>query len=118
MVSDEADIHELQEYEELAAYLRSALAAILSFAEKSIEGVGIYEVAAVVAGKTGIPIGKIQSQEKERLLNMEDYLRRRVVGQDQALKTLTDAILESRSGMNKPGQPIGSFFLAGAYRYR
>ena len=39
--------------------------------------------------------------------------RRRVVGQDQALKTLTDAILESRSGMNKPGQPIGSFFLLG-----
>lgn len=113
VVSDEADIHELQEYEELAAYLRSALAAILSFAEKSIEEVGIYEVAAVVASKTGIPIGKIQSQEKERLLNMEDYLRRRVVGQDQALKTLTDAILESRSGMNKPGQPIGSFFLLG-----
>ena len=51
VVSDEADIHELQEYEELAAYLRSALAAILSFAEKSIEEVGIYEVAAVVASK-------------------------------------------------------------------
>ena len=63
--------------------------------------------------RRAIPIGKIQSQEKERLLNMEDYLRRRVVGQDQALKTLTDAILESRSGMNKPGQPIGSFFLLG-----
>ena len=66
---------------------------LLQFAEKKIEEVGIYEVAAVVASKTGIPIGKIQSQEKERLLNMEDYLRRRVVGQDQALKTLTDAIL-------------------------
>ena len=49
----------------LAAYLRSALAAILSFAEKSIEEVGIYEVAAVVASKTGIPIGKIQSQEED-----------------------------------------------------
>ena len=113
VIPDEADIHELQEYEELAAYLRNALNAILQFAEKKIEEVGIYEVAAVVASKTGIPIGKIQSQEKERLLNMEEYLRRRVVGQDQALKTLTDAILESRSGMNKPGQPIGSFFLLG-----
>ena len=113
VIPDEADIHELQEYEELAAYLRNALNAIFQFAEKKIEEVGIYEVAAVVASKTGIPIGKIQSQEKERLLNMEEYLRRRVVGQDQALKTLTDAILESRSGMNKPGQPIGSFFLLG-----
>ena len=113
VIPDEADVHELQKHEELAAYLRNALNAILRFAEKKIEEVEVYEVAAVVASKTGIPIGKIQSQEKERLLNMEDYLRRRVVGQDRALKTLTDAILESRSGMNKPGQPIGSFFLLG-----
>ena len=62
-------------------------------------------------------IGEVQvsekSGEKEKLLNMEDILRRRVVGQDNALKVLTDAIVESRSGMNKPGQPIGSFFLLG-----
>lgn len=113
VIPEETDVHELQKYEELAAYLRNALNAILRFAEKEIEQVEVYEVAAVVASKTGIPIGKIQSQEKERLLNMEEYLRRRVVGQDRALKTLTDAILESRSGMNKPGQPIGSFFLLG-----
>ncbi len=113
VIPDEADVQELQKYEELVSYLRNALDAILQFTEKKIEEVGVYEVAAVVASKTGIPIGKIQSQEKERLLNMEEYLRRRVVGQDRALKTLTDAILESRSGMNKPGQPIGSFFLLG-----
>lgn len=113
VIPDEADVQELQKYEELATYLRNALNAILQFTEKKIEEVGVYEVAALVASKTGIPIGKIQSQEKERLLNMEEYLRRRVVGQDRALKTLTDAILESRSGMNKPGQPIGSFFLLG-----
>ena len=111
VIPDEADIHELQEYEELAAYLRNALNAILHFAEMNIEEVGIYEVAAVVASKTGIPIGKIQSQEKERLLNMEEYLRRRVVGQDQALKTLTNAIHASRSNMNPPGQPNRSKFL-------
>ena len=98
VIPDEADVQELQKYEELATYLRNALNAILQFTEKKIEEVGVYEVAAVVASKTGIPIGKIQSQEKERLLNMEEYLRRRVVGQDRALKTLTDAILESRSG--------------------
>lgn len=71
------------------------------------------EVAAIVAAKTGIPVGKIQSEEKEKLMDMENLLRRRVVGQDYALKVLSDAIVESRSGMNKPGQPIGSFFLSG-----
>lgn len=113
VITDETDVNELQDYTELKRYLLNALNLMREFAEKKIEEVEIYEVAAVVASRTGIPIGKVQSQEKERLLNMEDYLRRRVVGQDQALKTLTDAILESRSGMNKPGQPIGSFFLLG-----
>lgn len=113
VITDETDVNELQDYTELKSYLLNALNLMREFAEKKIEEVEIYEVAAVVASRTSIPIGKVQSQEKERLLNMEDYLRRRVVGQDQALKTLTDAILESRSGMNKPGQPIGSFFLLG-----
>lgn len=71
------------------------------------------ELVSVVSAFTGIPIGKIEAGEKEKLLHMEDLLRKRVVGQDNALKALTDAILESRSGMNKPGQPIGSFFLLG-----
>ena len=113
VITDETDVNELQDYTELKNYLLNALNLMREFAEKKIEEVEIYEVAAVVASRIGIPIGKVQSQEKERLLNMEDYLRRRVVGQEQALKTLTDAILESRSGMNKPGQPIGSFFLLG-----
>jgi ATP-dependent Clp protease ATP-binding subunit ClpA len=80
---------------------------------EKITYIRVHEVAAVISAKTGIPIGKVQVQEKERLLNMEDLLRRRVVGQDGALKSLVDAILESRSGMNKSGQPIGSFFLLG-----
>lgn len=71
------------------------------------------DIAVVVAAKTGIPVGKIQSEEKEKLMDMENLLRQRVVGQDHALKVLSDAIIESRSGMNKPGQPIGSFFLSG-----
>lgn len=77
------------------------------------EKVGKLELAAVMAAKTGIPIGKIQAKEKEKLLNMEEMLIKRVVGQDHALKTLADAIVENRSGLNKPGQPIGSFFLLG-----
>lgn len=83
------------------------------YADIKREKVGKLELAAVMAAKTNIPIGKIQAQEKDRLLNMESYLNKRVIGQDHALKVLTDAIIENRSGLNKPGQPIGSFFLLG-----
>ncbi|HLZ88271.1 MAG TPA: ATP-dependent Clp protease ATP-binding subunit [Puia sp.] len=71
------------------------------------------DVASIVADKTGIPIGKLQSQEQDRLLNMPDALRQRIIGQDHAVRTISEAILESRSGLSKPGQPIGSFFFLG-----
>ncbi len=86
---------------------------LIQLASIKREKVGKLELAAVMAAKTGIPIGKIQANEKEKLLNMEEMLIKRVVGQDHALKTLADAIVENRSGLNKPGQPIGSFFLLG-----
>ena len=84
-----------------------------AFSEEKIQCITEEHIAAIVSIKTGIPIGKIRAEEKERLLNMEDILRQRVVGQDNAIRSVTDAILESRSGMNKPGQPIGSFFFLG-----
>lgn len=71
------------------------------------------DIAAVVSHKTGIPLGKIQSKEREKLLNIEEHLKQRVIGQDQAIKALSEAILESRSGLTKAGQPIGSFFFLG-----
>jgi len=88
-------------------------AELLEHAAVKREKVDRLELAAVMAAKTNIPIGKIQAQEKEKLLNMESLLLNRVVGQDHALKILSDAIVENRSGLNKPGQPIGSFFLLG-----
>jgi ATP-dependent Clp protease ATP-binding subunit ClpA len=71
------------------------------------------DVAAVVSSKTGIPLGKIQTSEREKLLKIEEYLKTRVVGQDYAIKALSESILESRAGLTKQGQPIGSFFLLG-----
>lgn len=71
------------------------------------------DLAAVISTKTGIPIGDIQVEEKEKLLNMHAHLKQRIIGQDHALKAVSEAILENRSGLNKPGQPIGSFFLLG-----
>lgn len=67
----------------------------------------------VVASMTGLPIGNIQSEEREKLSNAEEILHRRVVGQNHAVKSILDAIYESRSGLNKKGQPIGSFFFLG-----
>ncbi|UHG92608.1 ATP-dependent Clp protease ATP-binding subunit [Spirosoma oryzicola] len=71
------------------------------------------EVAAVVASRTGIPLGKIQSKERDKLLALDEHLKQRVVGQDHAVKIIADAILENRSGLSRPGQPIGSFFFSG-----
>lgn len=67
----------------------------------------------VVAAMTGLPIGNIQSEEREKLSNAEELLHRRVVGQNHAVKSILDSIYESRSGLNKKGQPIGSFFFLG-----
>lgn len=71
------------------------------------------DIALTIAHKTGIPVGKLQSDEKERLLTMDAILRKRVIGQDHAVNVITDAILESRSGLSKPNLPIGSFFFSG-----
>ncbi len=67
----------------------------------------------IVARITGLPIGNIQTEEREKLSNAEEILHKRVVGQDHAVKSILDAIFESRSGLNKKGQPIGSFFFLG-----
>ena len=99
--------------EEIEKIIDSTFDELIQHAAVKREKVGKMEMAAVMAAKTNIPIGKIQSQEKEKLLNMEDLLTNRVVGQNHALKILSDAIIENRSGLNKPGQPIGSFFLLG-----
>lgn len=71
------------------------------------------EIRNVVAKMTGIPMGNIQSEERQRLSNAEDILHKRVVGQNHAIKSILDAVFESRSGLNKKGQPIGSFFFLG-----
>ena len=71
------------------------------------------EIRNVVAKMTGIPMGNIQSEERQRLSSAEDILHKRVVGQNPAIKSILDAVFESRSGLNKKGQPIGSFFFLG-----
>lgn len=93
--------------------LKSKIASLRTHASQRPDELTKENIAAMVSYKTGIPIGKIRAGEQERLMHMQDFLRARVVGQDHALDAVADAILESRSGLNKKGQPVGSFFLLG-----
>ncbi|SIT20888.1 ATP-dependent Clp protease ATP-binding subunit ClpA [Chryseobacterium ureilyticum] len=112
-LSEQPAIDNSMPVDQIQQIIEDTYAELLQHAAKKREKVDRLELAAVMAAKTNIPIGKIQAQEKEKLLNMESLLLNRVVGQDHALKILSDAIVENRSGLNKPGQPIGSFFLLG-----
>jgi len=94
-------------------YLDQLLDTLGEFAKEERSSIEKADIAAVVSFKTGIPMGKLQSQERERLMNTESFLKQRVVGQDHAIKSISEAILESRSGLTKAGQPIGSFFFLG-----
>ena len=80
---------------------------------KKIEQLEKNTIRDVVSKMTGIPMGNIQSEEREKLSNAEVILHKRVVGQNHAIKSILEAIYESRSGLNKKGQPIGSFFFLG-----
>ncbi|MET0573311.1 MAG: ATP-dependent Clp protease ATP-binding subunit [Pedobacter agri] len=112
-LNDETQTDHFESVEEYDNYISRCLNELENFALTKSSAVTKQDVASVISYKTGIPMGKLQAGEKEKLLNMEQYLKKRVVGQDQALKAVSDAILESRSGLNKKGQPIGSFFLLG-----
>ncbi|MBQ0787901.1 MAG: ATP-dependent Clp protease ATP-binding subunit, partial [Oceanihabitans sp.] len=93
--------------------LEGILKQLLEIASLEKIAINKNDVASTIANKTGIPTGKLQADEKERLLHMEDVLQRRVIGQDHAISVITSAVLESRSGLSKPGLPVGSFFFSG-----
>lgn len=75
--------------------------------------VGADEIAEVVSRATGIPVSKMMMGEREKLLTMEDKLHARVVGQDEAVRLVSDAIRRSRSGLSDPNRPYGSFLFLG-----
>ncbi len=75
--------------------------------------VGAEEIAEVVSRATGIPVSKMMQGERDKLLHMEDALHKRVVGQDEAVRLVSDAIRRSRSGLADPNRPYGSFLFLG-----
>jgi ATP-dependent Clp protease ATP-binding subunit ClpB len=125
-----ADITRLQregklgEVAELQYGKLPALEAQLKAAEKSAEGepkknkllrtqVGAEEIAEVVSRATGIPVSKMMQGERAKLLKMEEFLHKRVVGQDEAVRLVADAIRRSRAGLSDPNRPYGSFLFLG-----
>ena len=82
-------------------------------AETEIHDVTSEEIAEVVAMMTGIPVDKISEPEQEKLLKMEESLKERVVGQDEAIEKLSKAIRRTRAGLKDPEKPIGSFIFLG-----
>ena len=71
------------------------------------------EISGIVAKWTGIPVAKLMESEREKILHLDDELHRRVVGQDEAVQKVTEAILRSRAGISDPNRPIGSFLFLG-----
>lgn len=106
-------MEELEVKEVVANLLEQKIISLRALTDTNKKTVDKNDVAAVISNMTGIPLGKIQSKERDKLLTIEEVLKKRVIGQDQAVKALSDAILESRSGLTKAGQPVGSFFLLG-----
>ena len=71
------------------------------------------DIAEIVARWTGIPVAKMQATEREKLLNLEAELHQRVIGQDEAIRAVSDAVRRSRAGLQDPKRPIGSFIFLG-----
>ena len=71
------------------------------------------DIAEIVSKWTGIPVSKLVESEMEKLLKMEDYLHKRLIGQDEAVETVSDAIRRARSGLKDPNRPIGTFIFLG-----
>ncbi len=81
--------------------------------EKSGAVVDVEHIARIVSKQTGIPLTRLEQKETEKLLNMEGYLKRRVLGQDEAVATVSRAIRAARAGIADPNKPIGSFVFLG-----
>ncbi|MGB0748039.1 MAG: ATP-dependent chaperone ClpB [Magnetospiraceae bacterium] len=78
-----------------------------------LEAVNADHIAQVVSRWTGVPVDKMMEGEREKLLNMEDNLRQRVIGQAEALEAVSNAVRRARAGLQHPGRPIGSFLFLG-----
>jgi ATP-dependent Clp protease ATP-binding subunit ClpC len=80
---------------------------------KNVPEVGAADIAEVVSRATGIPVAQLTEEEKERLVRLEEHLHQRVIGQDEAVTAVAEAVRRSRAGLGDPDRPIGSFLFLG-----
>jgi len=81
--------------------------------DSGVPEVGVAEIADVLSRRTGIPVSQLTEEEKERLLRLEDRLHQRVVGQEEAVAAVAEAVRRSRAGLGDPDRPVGSFLFLG-----
>ncbi|HUB60054.1 MAG TPA: ATP-dependent chaperone ClpB [Puia sp.] len=103
----------IKEQEKVIETYSAQLDAMSATSRLMKEEVDAEDIAEAVAKSTGIPVSKMLQSEKEKLLNLEDELHKRVVGQDEAIGAVADAIRRSRAGLQDPRRPIGSFIFLG-----
>ena len=103
----------VKEQEEIIQQYSAKLAAISANSRLMKEEVDAEDIAEAVAKTTGIPVSKMLQSEREKLLNLEEELHKRVVGQEEAITAVADAIRRSRAGLQDPRRPIGSFIFLG-----
>ena len=122
-ILEEEEAHTVRDYERAAVKRAERLRLESEFAEARTawqaenmldEVVDAEDIAEVVASWTGIPITQMMETEAEKLLQMEDRLHERIIGQNRAIEALSDAIRRSRSGLSDPRRPIGSFIFLGS----
>lgn len=103
----------VKEQEKVIADYSAQLAGISENSRLMKEEVDADDIAEAIAKATGIPVAKMLQSEKEKLLNLEEHLHQRVIGQDEAIVAVADAIRRSRAGLQDPRKPIGSFIFLG-----
>jgi len=109
----ENELPEFETTDELLVFARNLIEKTEKIAQEKRTNITDFDLALIISQKTNIPIGKLKEEEKQRLNEMEGVLAKRVVGQDHAITIVSEAVLETRSGLSKAGQPIGSFFFLG-----
>lgn len=87
-----------------------ALEAVVESLEHKVDDA---DIAAVIARRTGIPVTKMMTAEKDRLINMEAFLSKKIVGQEKAIEAIANAIRKARAGLKMPNRPVGSFLFLG-----
>lgn len=102
-----------KEQENLLKEAEAKLAALPEGSRFTSETVTANDIAAVVSKWTGIPLQKMMQTEKDKLLHIEDELAKRVIGQEEAIRAVSDAVRRSRAGLQDPNKPIGSFIFLG-----